>query len=778
MHTDDVAPQTRFDSRDSSSGPEIDAQSLTLAAQDSAGTLLVDIATTVDGPVLAVNGEHGSITLEVTGGRLNGWITHKDQTRQLDAEDTVGIDDGRTHSIALTVDATGTHVFADGYEAFSSTTKVWFQELGLNALAVDPQGMMSPSRLAIWDAPLPANALVAQSVAQRPLIEFAAAELSSRDAGRLSLLAEGAIRARCRTRGEGQGGVILQAGGTSGKLTLAVENGDITYSVIAGGQQLAGIRAPGRWDDGNWHDIILVSGRGALDLYVDGYQVLHVAGTAFFQDIGQIERVVAGADLDGTRLFGEAQTAAIYDAVLSDHQVKRLASAEPVETRALFDTGLAGSRSYRIPALLTLESGVIIAGADQRVSIPNDSPNDINFVIRRSLDGGESWEPVRTILHYPGSGRSGASVIDSVIVQDRDSGRVIVLIDQFPGGYGQPNAQVGTGYDDQGRMILTDRDGAIYLREKDGSVVTDEGKQSAYHVADDGAVTRNGKPAGNIHLAASDDANESLLSARTAYFQMVWSDDDGETWSDPRDITPQVKEPWMRFFGTSPGNGIQLARGEHQGRLLMPVYYNHEEGRTFSCAAVYSDDGGTTWRRGASPNDGRLLDGEDLSSRDLADDRGSLHESTIVEGTDGAVHAYMRNQHPAGLVAHSVSKDGGESWGEVSFVPQIPEIFSQPNAIRVSLEDGREATVFANASQMLPFRGRGVLRMSFDDGRTWPHNRVLNPRHHVYQSMAQLPDGRLAVLWEREWQGLFLSIIPLSWLLESRSTETAASASD
>lgn len=61
--------------------------------------------------------------------------------------------------------------------------------------------------------------------------------------------------------------------------------------------------------------------------------------------------------------------------------------------------------------------------------------------------------------------------------------------------------------------------------------------------------------------------------------------------------------------------------------------------------------------------------------------------------------------------------------------------------------------------------------MSFDDGTTWVHNRVLNPRHHVYQSMAQLPDGRLAILWEREWQGLFLSVLPLTWLTSSRSTD-------
>lgn len=182
---------------------------------------------------------------------------------------------------------------------------------------------------------------------------------------------------------------------------------------------------------------------------------------------------------------------------------------------------------------------------------------------------------------------------------------------------------------------------------------------------------------------------------------------------------------------------------------------------------MFSDDGGQTWQLGQSPNDDRELFGVRIHSRHLKDDRGSLHESVLVEGHDGAVHVYMRNQHPSGRVAHAVSYDGGETWGEVDYVAQLTEIFSQPNAINVTFSDGKQATVFANASQMLPFRGCGVLRMSFDDGKTWPHNRVFNPRHYVYQCMTQLPNGNLALLWERETQGLYLTIIPLEWLTAS-----------
>ncbi|WP_084252966.1 exo-alpha-sialidase [Devriesea agamarum] len=739
-------------------------------AENRSGTLLLQISSRIDGPVLVAEGENGELTLAINGGRLSGTVRHSDEHRLLDAEDARGLDDGVTHTLGLTVDHTGTHVIVDGYEAFSATTTAWFADIALTSLRIDPEGIMEPSRLMIWDAPLSPRATVAQCPPVKSFVEFAASALSNRDARRCGKLDDGALRALFRTRGRGQGGTIIAARGIRGMLELAIDNGSLTYRAYQDGEQIADVYAGGQWDDGQWHDVVLVSGRGAVDLYVDGYQVAHVSGTAFFADLGEVERVVVGIDLTGSRLFGEAQTAMIYDLYLSDHQVKRLAGVEPLPTRALFDTGYQSSRSYRIPSLITLDSGVILAGADKRVSIPNDSPNDIDFVMRRSLDGGQTWDEARTLITYPGSGALGSSVIDSVLVQDRKSGRVLVLIDHFPGGIGQPNSSLGTGFADDGRRILHDRAGHAFLLDTDGTVCDADGNPTTYRVDAQGNVTRDGAAAGNIHLAPGVDPNETLLAVPTAYLQMIVSDDDGQTWSDPIDLTSQVKEPWMRFFGTSPGNGIQLQRGEHAGRILVPVYYNHEEGITFSCAAIFSDDGGHTWTRGASPNDGRLLDGVEISSRDLSDDRGSLHESVLVEGSDGEVHVYMRNQHPSGRVAHAVSRDGGQTWGPVDFIDQLTEIFSQPNAVRVTDDAGREAVVFANASKMLPFRGCGVLRLSYDDGQTWPHNRVFNPRHYVYQCMTQLPNGDLALLWERECQGLFLTILPLTWLTQSRST--------
>ncbi|WP_296535588.1 sialidase family protein [uncultured Actinomyces sp.] len=772
------------------------------------GTILLDVSVRADVTLMELTGSNGRITLSLRGGRLYGeQVLGSDgspeigteeqdgvERRLLDAEDALGLDDGRPHTIALTVNETGTHLYADGYECFSTTLTAFLVQIGLTGVEVDPDGIAAVTRLAAWAEPLSDRAVMAQSLAVTPMVQFAASELSARDARRVGALATGAVRALFRTRGRGQAGRVIAASGQGGTLHLDIDAGGLTYRVLPGAdspetEPLVEVRAPGHWDDGAWHDVVVTSARGAVEIHVDGYQVAHAPGSAFLADIAPVARVVVGADLNGKRLFGEVQTAMIYDAALTDAQIKRLAGAVPLPTRALFDTGYHGALSYRIPSLLTLDSGVILAGADQRVSIPNDAPNDINLVMRRSLDGGQTWEEMRTLLSLPGTGALGASLIDSVLVQDHSTGRVICLVDQFPGGIGQPNAVVGTGFDAQGRRVLHNRAGELFAIEPDGTVVTAAGEPTDYRVvlsndaatgARTGDVLLGGEAAGSIYLAYEQAPEDCLFQHRSSHLLMITSDDDGATWSEPIDITAQVKADWMCFMGTGPGNAIQLTGPEHAGRILVPVYYSHEAGGTgfLSCAAIHSDDGGATWTLGASPNDGREVLGAVVSSRDLADERASLYESVLVEGADGAVHVWARNQHPTGRVAHAVSHDGGVTWGEVDYSDQLTEIFSQPNAIAVTgasdiagaAEPSSRSIVFANASQMLPFRGCGVMRLSHDDGVTWPHNRVINPRHYVYQCMAQLPSGDIALLWEREWQGLFLTTVPLTWLVSSRST--------
>jgi sialidase-1 len=735
------------------------------------GTIVFDVRTRVDGTIFEAKGGKATISLKLQDDHLVYESHAARQDATLDLEDVSPLEDGTWHSVAVTVQKDGTRIFVDGYHEFCGTTPVFFSDFeGKGELSVGREAI-EVRKFEVIPKILSSAQLIACAAKPEPLIQFAANHLSDYDVKQVSELAKGTIFVRFRVRGQGQGGVMLAASGNGiEQLRLSVQADGIHYETLGKYGEWRTFFAQGSWADGGWHDVAVRVGLGAVELYVDGFRELHAPGQTFFSDVSGADTIMIGQDTGGIRMLGEASVAQIYESVLGDHQIKRLSHIEDLQTTPLFDRGFHGSASYRIPSLLTLPSGTVIAGADQRVSIANDSPNDINFVIRRSLDGGNTWEDLQTLLDYPGEGADGASVIDSVLTYDEDAKRVIVLIDQYPGGVGQPNNEQGKGVDEQGNLLLFDRDKNVYLLHADGTVTTKDGKKTAYTVSESGNVTveKGGakQPAGNIYLKDGVDPHQNLLEARTCFLQMIYSDDEGKTWSKPKNLNGMIKEQWMAFMGTSPGTGLQLKKGKHKGRILVPTYFNGEKAMRFSAGVVYSDDHGMTWKRGKSVNDDRVFKGKTLNPRNFTDDEASLHESTLHERQDGSVAIFMRNQNPAGRVAVAVSQNGGESWGEVSFHPQLPEIFSQPNSVSLPdvAGDGKDRMVFANASELLPYRGAGVLRLSEDGGKTFVSSRTFRPFHYVYQCMTVLPDGEIGLLWENEWQGLYLTKVPVSWL--------------
>lgn len=781
-----------------------------------AGSILARVRTTIDGPLIGAHTSAWELSIRIEDDHPHITTRTPDRVQDLDVEDATTITDGQWHSIALTVGPEGTKFYLDGYQAFCGTATAFLADVQAKELTI-ADGPVDVADVVCTGTVLSDNDVLAHATPPQPVVQFAANHLADYDTRRVARLRVGTTLTRFRVRGVGQGGTILSAGyveaggeGSSGagsagaetspssgddveRLRLSVSDTGLTYEVLTIEDEWRTFAVDGHWADGTWHDVVIRAGEGSVDLYVDGFREARIPGQAFFADARPVNTITIGQDIHGRRLFGEVARAAIYPTPLTDGAIKRLSHVDPVHTQALFDRGMHGAVSYRIPSLLTLPSGTVIAGADQRTTIANDAPNDINFVIRRSLDGGDHWEDMQTILTYPGSGATGASVIDSCTVYDEDTGTVHLLIDHFPGAIGQPNNVHGVGQDSEGRLILTDTSAGVasdaesspvesspgtssptesspatYVLNADGSVVTEDGKATEFSVDKEGWVTRAGQSAGNIYLADGEDPNQTLLTLRISYIVHVTSDDEGATWSAPELINHQVKEEWMAFLGTSPGTGVQLRHGEHAGRLVIPVYYSGDDPKHFSCAVIYSDDHGETWHRGASPNGGRLFKGATIDSRTLANDEASTHESTLVELKGGRLMVLMRNQHPSGRVATAISGDGGETWGEVTYHPDIPEIFSQPNAIAIDgrvggAGSGESLYVFANASQLMPYRGNGVLRVSMDEGKTWPITRTFNPGHYVYQSIAYLPSGKIGLLWENEWQGLYFTQIPFNW---------------
>ena len=109
------------------------------------GSLLVEFSATSSGCLFELVGKNGRLSVDVDADRLLGRIDLNGETRSLDAEDALGMADGTIHSVGLTADETGTHLFADGYETFSATLRVWCQDLGATNIAVSYTHLTLPT---------------------------------------------------------------------------------------------------------------------------------------------------------------------------------------------------------------------------------------------------------------------------------------------------------------------------------------------------------------------------------------------------------------------------------------------------------------------------------------------------------------------------------------------------------------------------------------------------------------------------------------------------------
>lgn len=719
----------------------------------------------------------------------------------LHMEDAVNISNGREHDFAITYGSFGSRFYLDGYQCFASATNLGPQRVSTKE-AEASTSLEKSSRIYdfYYSSHLPNPEEIANSATQaQPDIWFAGPTICARDIKRVSCKSSGTLHIQFRLRGPGQHGVLFAAGTVGAKTNLESSE---KISVYAGPEGIkitlidsetcvkSVIEAAASVDDGEWHDLIIRANRGATDIYVDGYSESHNIGQFWFANIPELDAVSIGEDLRGVRLMGEARTGGIYFSALTEGQIQRISKIKPLVTTALFDTGYAGSRSYRIPSLVKTRMGTLIAGADQRTSVSNDAPNHINFVILRSADGGKTWGPLQTVIDMPGKnlGKLGASAIDSCPVLDPEgkSERINVLIDINPGGIGLTNCKTAVGVDACGRIKLIDRLGGNYAAAMDASAAvklpcdsSEKECATKWLVFPDGSIKNcdsHNDLRNNSHSNQTCDsstwniwksqeiASESqpLFAEKTCYIAQIYSDDDGKTWSAPRLIDHMVKEPWMSFAGVCPGNGIVIRQSEkHYGRILVPFYCSGQSKSHYSSGALISDDDGKTWSRGKMINEGRLINGKIVDPITMQDDDATSSETVFVERKNGDILAFFRNQNRSGCVGKAISHDCGETWSELIFDTSLPEIFSQPSATCFNSENAENADciAFANASQMMPYRGRGVVRFSYDGGKTWAKNVCINPFHHVYQCLSSSNKRTLQLLWERETTGIYITAI-------------------
>jgi len=250
--------------------------------------------------------------------------------------------------------------------------------------------------------------------------------------------------------------------------------------------------------------------------------------------------------------------------------------------------------------------------------------------------------------------------------------------------------------------------------------------------------------------------HESQIMKRTSqhprHVYMTHSNDDGLTWNKPKRISNSTRRDHWRWYATGPGNAIQLTRGPHKGRLLIPA--NHSDHadparHPYRSHVFWSDDHGKSWELGG-----------------VHEDR--TNESAVVELSDGSILQSMRSYHSKHNRAHAISPDGGATWGPVQLIDALQTPVCQGNIIRYSWCEDRDRGGKSRIFYCGP-SGQGrthlTVHLSYDEGKTWPAKKLIHAGGSAYSNLVVLPDGKIGILYEKDgYQTISFTTVTLAWL--------------
>ena len=560
--------------------------------------------------------------------------------------------------------------------------------------------------------------------------------------------------------------------------------------------------APLKVKPGKWNSVTFTVERpkadqpnGQVRLYVNG--VLSRTNTKsgrFIKDMPDVNKIQIGATRRANQtMWGsnlQVRNLTVYDRALTPEEVGKRSqlfkvadleeklpeSAKITEKKEVFVSGVNGGlnkdgiNTYRIPALLKTDKGTLIGGADERRLHFSDW-GDIGMVVRRSQDGGVTWGDRITISNLRDNPEARDKTapsplnIDMVLVQDPETKRIFSVYDMFPEGkavFGMP-AKPEKAYErigDKTYQILykTGEKGHYTIREN-GEVYNSKNQKTDYHVvvnpkqrgySDKGDLYKGKNLIGNVYFAQS--TKNPFRVANTSYLWMSYSDDDGQTWSAPRDITPGIRQDWMKFLGTGPGTGIVLRTGEHKGRILVPAYTTNNIshlGGSQSSRLIYSDDHGVTWHAGEAPNDNRPVENKIIHSSNMNNGGAQNTESTVLQLNNGDVKLFMRGL--TGDLQVATSKDGGVTWEKtIKRYPEVKDAYVQMSAIH-TMHDGKEYILLSNAAGPGRERKDGLVhlaRVEKNGELTWIKHHLIQGGEFAYNSLQDLGNGEYGILYE------------------------------
>ncbi len=374
----------------------------------------------------------------------------------------------------------------------------------------------------------------------------------------------------------------------------------------------------------------------------------------------------------------------------------RQVAANPPALADVFVPQTDGFVAIRIPSVVVSRHGVVIAFAEGRAANSDQAKNKI--IMKRSLDGGQSWSP-RSII----ARRGAAPLNNPCALVERESGRILLMFQSYPPNLGEGSDKIEPG-----------------------------------HVGD--FIVRN---------------------------WLITSDDEGQSWSPPRDITSQTKRPTrITTIASGPGLGIQLRHGPHAGRILFPL--NEGPYGAWNIYAVWSDDGGETWNMGEVAPGG-------LADTKQGKPASTVNEAQFVELEDGEIRFNVRRWSGKPLRKTSVSHDGGATWSKVEDIAELMDPSCMGSVLRYTdPTDGRKSRLLYSGPQSAR-RENGAIFVSYDEGATWPTKRVLCPGSFGYSCLVALPDGSLGCLYEADGaRRIVFARFTLGWLTASSDAFEAA----
>ncbi|WP_018627107.1 sialidase family protein [Niabella aurantiaca] len=311
----------------------------------------------------------------------------------------------------------------------------------------------------------------------------------------------------------------------------------------------------------------------------------------------------------------------------------------------VFVSGREGHKSYRIPAIIRLPTGKLLAFAEGRVHNAGDF-GDINIVLKTSDDQGRSWSPVNV-------------VVDAETLQAGNPAPVVDLTDpEYPAG----------------RIFLFYNTG----NNHEGEVRKGKGLREVwYKTSTDGGVTWSS--AVNITMQTH---RPHQPSANPAY---------------------NFSEDW-RSYANTPGHAMQFVRGKYRGRIYVAA--NHSAGnpqphfKDYRAHGFYTDDHGKTFHisenvdlEGGNENmaaeisKGRLM-------LNLRNQQGNVRARYTAISSNGGVTWY-NEQFDRSLpdpVCQGSLLTIGKSWGRniLAFCNNADTVRRNHLTLRISKNDGKK----------------------------------------------------------------------------------------